>query len=785
MKFLENIKENTLLIIDNSLKEKILEEINNYPKLLNIKIMTLTDFYKHYFYDYNKETLYYLINKYQITVSNALIYLDNMKYLINYNSNLSKIIYLKNMYQDLLNNNLLIIDNLFKDYLNTKNIIVLNVYDLDNFTKNIFDSLKATYYDLETHDYLNQIEVYNFKTIEEECSFIFNRISQLIKENVPINKIKLTNVTSEYYKFINRFSYLYNIKVNNLETNSIYGTLVVKNVLSLIKENKTKEEILDYLSYYKDKDIYSIIFNIINKYYFVDNLNLVYNLIEDDFKKANLKNITYQDGIDIIPLNSYLINQDNHVFLLGFNLENIPKTYKDIDYLNDLIKQEIGLFTSLEMNKLEHFNTLKHIKNIKNIIITYKDTDPYNSYYKSNLLDELNVIYKETSNINSTSNLYNQIKLTNNFDLMIKYGTKVDDTSILLNTYKELPYLTYDNKYKKIKHHLDKITLSYTSINNYYHCKFRYYIDNVLKLNIYEDTFKIFIGNLFHFILSKIFFSDFNFEYEFTNYLKNKNFNEKELFYLKLLKEELLNIIEIIKYQHFLSGLTSTKLETEISLKFKNHCFKGIVDKIMYKEKGNTTYLALIDYKTGTPKTNMTNLEYGIDMQLPIYLYLVNKSNLFKNPKLIGFYLQQILHEKGGYDLKKDYNLIKKDNLKLNGYSIDNQELVNMFDETYTNSEMIKGMKVTSKGFSHYTKVLNESEIDKIVEIVDLKIKEAFSSIEDMDFTINPKVINGENIGCTFCPYVDLCFKTGSDLVYLSKQENIVKEGELDANLDA
>ena len=151
--------------------------------------------------------------------------------------------------------------------------------------------------------------------------------------------------------------------------------------------------------------------------------------------------------------------------------------------------------------------------------------------------------------------------------------------------------------------------------------------------------------------------------------------------------------------------------------------------------------------------------------------YLENYNNLVK-----------LMENQGG---EYDYNLIKKDNLKLNGYSIDNQELVNMFDETYTNSEMIKGMKVTSKGFSHYTKVLNESEIDKIVKIVDLKIKEAFSSIEDMDFTINPKVINGENIGCTFCPYVDLCFKTGSDLVYLSKQENIVKEGELDANLDA
>ena len=39
-----------------------------------------------------------------------------------------------------------------------------------------------------------------------------------------------------------------------------------------------------------------------------------------------------------------------------------------IDIILLVIKQEIGLFTSLEMNKLEHFNTLKHIKNIKRTI---------------------------------------------------------------------------------------------------------------------------------------------------------------------------------------------------------------------------------------------------------------------------------------------------------------------------------------------------------------------------------------------------------------------------------
>ena len=160
-------------------------------------------------------------------------------------------------------------------------------------------------------------------------------------------------------------------------------------------------------------------------------------------------------------------------------------------------------------------------------------------------------------------------------------------------------------------------------------------------------------------------------------------------------------------------------------------------------------------------------------MQLPIYVYLIKNSNIFNNPKIIGFYFEQILFEKGSKDLKKEELEEKKDKLKLNGYTLDDPYLISMFDPTYENSEMIKGMRTSSKGFYNYTKVLSEDSIDKMIKVVDSKIKEGFDNIKNNKFDINPKVINGENIGCRYCKYKDLCFKTGGDLVYL-KEENFV-----------
>ena len=775
MDFLNNLKEQSLLIIPNNLKTKVLEEINKQERLINVKILTFNEFNKHYFFDYNQETIYYLVKNYNLSVENAIIFLNNLIYIEDYNSNHPNILYLKKIYQDLTSHDLLIFDPLFKKYLQDINLIILKTKEIEPFYVKIFSLYNPTYYSLELKDLNLEIPIYHFKGIEEEVSFIFNQISSLIKSGVNPQSIKLMNVTSEYYNFLKRFSYLYKIKINNINKTSIYGTVMVKNLLSLIKENKSKEEILDYLNHFQDKDIYFSIFNILNHYYFTNSFLEVYDLIVYELKNTYLLEPIYNEGIEIINLDDSYITNDNYIFLLGFNLENIPNTYKDIDYLNDNIKQEIGLFTSLEKNKLTHQEVLKQIKSLNNLIITYKDTDPYKSYYPSNLIEELNVKEIKDNISNLTSNLYNQIKLTNNFDLMLKYGTKLEDTDILNNTYPDLPYLTYDNTFTGLNNfYIPNINLSYTSLNNYYSCRFRYYIDNILKLNIYEDTFKIFIGNLFHYILSKIFENNFDFELEFTNYLKDKEFSTKELFYLEILKQELKDIIKIILKQHEYSGLNKLKLEQAINLEINDHnYFKGIIDKIMYKEKDNYTYISLIDYKTGTPKTDMSNLEYGIDMQLPIYAYLIKKSNLFLNPKIIGFYFQQILHEKANYDIKKDNESLKEDKLKLMGYSINDDYLVSMFDSTYENSKMIKSMKITSKGFSHYTKVLSEEAIDNLVKIVDLKIKEAFKEISKGNFSINPKVIANENIGCRFCSYQDLCFKTGKDLVYLEEKNDL------------
>ena len=193
----------------------------------------------------------------------------------------------------------------------------------------------------------------------------------------------------------------------------------------------------------------------------------------------------------------------------------------------------------------------------------------------------------------------------------------------------------------------------------------------------------------------------------------------------------------------------------------------GIIDKLLYKKENGKTYLVIIDYKTGSPHTNLNNTIYGIDMQLPVYLYLANKK--IKGAEVIGFYLQKILNNEIIKEKGKTYEKQKKDNLKLQGYSINDEELLSKFDSTYKDSEIIKSMKVGNNGFYAYSKTITKDQIKKLIEITEKNIDKAFNDIQDCKFDINPKRIGKNLVGCEYCKYKDICYM---------KEENIINLDE-------
>ena len=284
------------------------------------------------------------------------------------------------------------------------------------------------------------------------------------------------------------------------------------------------------------------------------------------------------------------------------------------------------------------------------------------------------------------------------------------------------------------------------------------------------------IGSLFHYVLSKMNDKDFNLDEEYNYYLKDKTFNNKEKFFLNKLKKDLSFIIETIKKHQFISGFTNMLYEEKIDIKLENSPyvhFKGFVDKIMYQEKNNETLVSIIDYKTGNTDINIKNLKFGLSMQLPIYLYLVNNTDILKNIKFTGFYLQHILDVEVKKSDKKSLEEENYNNLKLLGYSTSDLNRLSIFDATYENSEMIKGMKLTKDGeLSKTSNTLSDEEINDILKLTHEKIINAMNNILEGNFDINPKILNNKNMSCEYCSFKDICYHKEKDNVYLEEGDS-------------
>lgn len=771
-------KNNQIIITSNVSKKNLLKK--NNQELLNIKIYSLPEFNKLFYFDYNEETIYYIMTKYKVKYEIAKIYLNNLTYIedINYDNN--KLSFLASLKKELLNNKLLKVNKLFINTLKNKDIVFYNLpstkelsYLIELLQKDNTITIKQDKLNTYSHT------IYELQTIEDEVEYIANSICTLVKQGISISKIYLTNLNDEYKKLIKRIFPMFNIPYTLDTTESIYGTFICSKFLELYNKDlaTTMEQLNEYVNNKESEDIYNKIINIINKYTFIEDKNEVLEMIKYDLKNTKLSKKDDPNSVHEVSLKDTIFEDDDYVFTLSFNQGILPSIHKDEDYLTDKDKQNLPLSLTVDKNIQEKQIIKDKLNSIKNLTITFKHTANGEEFNISSLNEVLNYeVVTITSQSLNNSELYNKIKLTSLLDEYYKYGTKSDLLTNLNTNYQDLPYNTYSHTFTGInkddlKEFLsNKLTLSYSSLDKYYRCPFSFYIGNILKLNIYEETFYQLVGTLFHAILEKCLIVDSNYDELWNQELTNLNheFTNKENFFLSKLKEELLFIIETIKDQENFTNLHNELHEERIYTSLSgnmNITFTGIIDKIKYKEEENQTIIAIIDYKTGNPNLDLTTVPYGIGMQLPVYLYLAKNSQKLTNIKVAGFYLQKVLNNEVTVDKSHSYEQLKKKNLLLQGYSNEDQSILSEFDNSYMDSNIIKSMK-TKKDYSFYSycKVLSNKEMDLITNIAENKINEGAEKISNAEFSIAPKKIGKTNYGCTLCKFKDICFHTADDV---------------------
>ena len=761
-----------IIITNESNKLKLLNKLNNNKIFNNNKFITFKELKKKLFFDYDDNTLEYIMTKYNVNINIAKIYLDNMYFLKEIDND--KVIFLNKLKKELDDNKLLIYNPLFKKYILNQEI---TIYGKDILTKEEKLILNNLNYKIEYNPtYSFKPYVYEATSIKEELEYICIEIKKLLHKSININNIKLI-ANKEYYKYIEYYFKLFKIPIN-IDNNSSFLSLSISKEFLNLYDNKDIDEVIDILSR-KYSNVNELI-TIINKSVHVKGNRIRKEFIKRDLKLCKVENTLYKDAISIHSLDE-VYDELDYVFLLGFNMGSYPKTIMDDDFLSDNVKTKLGLDTSLELNKINKDNIIKLISNIPNLTISYSLNDFNKVLYPSSLIEDLDL---EVKNINidkkvSYSRKYSELEYAMDLDNLYKYN----DESKYLKMYQHnlnIPYREYNNKFTNIDNTLLKerleegINLSYTSLETYNECSFRYYLAKILNLDVFEESFKTIIGDIVHHILEIGINKEIDIEKEISLYIKDLDFEfkERELFYIHVLAKEMDFLLKYLKEQRKTSSLNDYLFETELNVEKEydgvNVNFKGFIDKVMSTKYNDKEVIAVVDYKTGDKNVKLDTLEYGLNMQLPIYLYLLKTSDKFKDSIIAGFYIERVLNNVLNRDKLKSLETLKKDNLRLSGYTNSNETIMSLLDSNYKDSKMIKGLRFKKDGsFYSTSKVLSNEEMDNLIIKVNEIIDDVIKNIVEGNFKINPKVLGGKNISCTYCKFKDICFKTKDDEVIL------------------
>lgn len=216
----------------------------------------------------------------------------------------------------------------------------------------------------------------------------------------------------------------------------------------------------------------------------------------------------------------------------------------------------------------------------------------------------------------------------------------------------------------------------------------------------------------------------------------------------------------------------------------------GYIDRVDTMDKSNNElYVRVVDYKTGNKMFKLSEILYGINMQMLIYLKAVtsNGKNYYgKDIIPTGILYMPSFAEEIDADLNTTKEQIEKkveDNFRMNGLLLDDSRVLEAMD---SNGNSIK-FKRKSKGSIFSDNLATQQQFEYIFNHIDDVLVGMAKDLWNGE--VSPSPLKGIKNGCAYCPYDSVCGnKLGdsykfrqektADQVYQSLGMEVKKENE-------
>ena len=346
MNICDKICDNTLILTPSTNKKKLLQEISQSTNLFRVKIMTLEECKKKIYFDYDEDAVIELMRMDHIKSDIAKIYLKNMM-VVKENTSSKKLKALYEKRKSLEEKGIVKKNDLFLSSLKEKSILITG-YDFYKKEDIAFiDELKQiTKVEVISKEETEEkvLTVYEFPTLEEEVEFILEKMISLFTKGIPWYKIKLAGLDDTYKKTFQELLAFFPLPIEVEDKVSLFETQIGKQILKRKQEQKTFFAILNEFQEQQIKeDIYEQILDIFNHLDEKIEPEILLALLEDKLKETKIKGVNLSESIEIISLENLTLENDDHVFVIGFTNGRFPIIKKDEDFLSNQLKKELNM----------------------------------------------------------------------------------------------------------------------------------------------------------------------------------------------------------------------------------------------------------------------------------------------------------------------------------------------------------------------------------------------------------------------------------------------------------
>lgn len=231
------------------------------------------------------------------------------------------------------------------------------------------------------------------------------------------------------------------------------------------------------------------------------------------------------------------------------------------------------------------------------------------------------------------------------------------------------------------------------------------------------------------------------------------------------------------------------KIETEESASISVY---GVIDRVDVMEKNGETYVRIIDYKTGKKEFKLSDILFGLNMQMLIYMEaLCQGTGKYKGTKPIPAGI--LYMPSGSVFVDSDFSMesgkiqqeIDKER-KMKGLVLNNDTVIKGMEKNVGGVYLPVKLNKSGDKYTSTESLVNAVEIKRIFDKINSILKKMVKEL--LNGKIGQVPAKGTTDACAFCPYWQVCgYEEGMEsreVFKLSKSDvmEILENEEADSN---